>query len=121
MSSQPFFIFVCIIPSLITAILLVKAQRKFLRSYRKIINPEKPMLSDEIRQNLFKKGHSLETLKDFYTGYGGRVLDAYYKHYDNPILEKQASLVRKLIIAIFIVPLIGFILSFIYTVKFLTP
>jgi len=111
MSTESAFIVFVFIPGLILGIFMTKAQRKFLRSYREIVNPDRPIFSDELAQ-LFrqKPGEFIKFIKQDFAVYLIVGWKMYWKRYKNPILEREAALVRKLIVFTFAVPLISFIL-----------
>lgn len=112
MSTELVFILFVFIPGLILGIFMTKAQRKFLRFYREIINPNRPIFSDELAQ-LFRQNPNkfIRFIKQDFAVYLIVGWKMYWKRYKNPILEKEAALVRKLIILTFVIPLIGFVLT----------
>lgn len=112
MSTESSFILFVFFPGLILGIFMTKAQRKFLRSYREIINPDRPIFSDELAQLFRQKSDKfIKFIKQDFAVYLIVGWKMYWKRYENPILEREASLVRKLIILTFVTPLIGFILT----------
>lgn len=112
MSTESAFILFVFIPGLILGIFMTRAQRKFLRSYRKIVNPDRPIFSDElVRLFRQKPDEFIKFIKQDFAVYliGGWKM--YWKRYENPVLEREVTLARKLILLTFIIPLIGFILT----------
>lgn len=116
MSNEVIFILFVFIPLFVLGLLMTIAQRRFLKSFREIVNPDKPISTEEVLKLFSKKVQKPEEffkfLKGDFNNYPGVVTKLYWQHYKNPKLDKEAGQVRKFIILLIVVPLIGFLLSF---------
>ncbi|MBI5123089.1 hypothetical protein HZA75_04505 [Candidatus Roizmanbacteria bacterium] len=114
MSNEIIFIILVFLPLFILGFLMTTAQRNFLRSVRKIINPDEPISTAELMKLFVKKFQKPEELikfiKNDFNKYPGNTINLYWQHYNNPELEKKSNLVRRYTILTFVIPTLGFII-----------
>jgi hypothetical protein len=108
------FTLITVIPFIISGILMAWAQRRFLNSCREILNPDEPLSSQEAIERIPQKPGNI--VKNIFTSdltaNGDMVLKHYFMHHTNPRLEREASLVRKLIFTTVMILILDIILSF---------
>ena len=112
MSTEVMFIIFAFIPFIILGILMVRAQSKFLQSYREIVNPDEPISSEEVLKLFVEKpGKSLKFIKQDLITHPGKVANLYWMHFNNAKLEEEAKLVRTYTTLTIVIPALGFIIA----------
>lgn len=121
MSNEVIFILFVLVPLFVLGLLMTIAQRKFLKSYREIVNPNKPISTEGVAKLFVQKAKKPEELLKFIkqdlNNYPEFILNLYGKHFKNPKLEKEAAEVRRLTLLTIIIPFLGFIFAFLLALR----
>lgn len=110
MTSEAVFLIFVFIPFIIISFILVMTQRRFLKTYRKVVNPKKLISADELSNLLYKNPSKfIRFLKNNFWEFTFLRGNLYFQEYENQVLNKQARQVRILILVSVLFLIFGFL------------